>query len=116
MAILPANRPVIMDGFPRRVSQAEWLKTYGQSQRKPILRALHLNVSSQTAMQRLAQRARSDDTEAGIAQRNLEYDEEILPVVAHYRQAGLLDEIDADQSLQAVAKDIDDTLAQAGIK
>jgi adenylate kinase len=105
----------ILDGFPRRLSQASWLEAYAGQYNTPILAALHLTVSPEVAAKRLAERDRSDDTEEGITLRNREYDEQIKPVVTQYRQAGLLHEIDADQGIQAVAADIDAALTRVAV-
>jgi adenylate kinase len=109
------DQVTILDGFPRRLSQASWLEAYAGQYNTPILAALHLTVSPEVAAKRLAERDRSDDTEEGITLRNREYDEQIKPVVTQYRQAGLLHEIDADQGIQAVAADIDAALTRVAV-
>lgn len=106
---------VILDGFPRRMTQAKWLEEYGHGLNMPVRKVLHLNIDPHIAAIRLAQRNRADDTPDGIAIRNDEYDNEIKPVVDYYRQAGLLTDVDADAPMQDVAERIAQTLSEAGI-
>lgn len=49
---------------------------------------------------------RIDDTEKGVKKRLEVFKNETLPVLEHYKEKGLLIEIDGDQSIEKVEKDI----------
>ncbi len=98
---------VIIDGFPREQNQLELFHSsvefYGL---KPVV--VRLSLSPESAMKRLAARARSDDTPESIRQRVSWYDAHIQAVVEwmrereHYRFV----DVDGEPSPEAIHKDI----------
>lgn len=53
---------------------------------------------------------RSDDTEATVKNRLAVYEEQTAPLIAYYREKGLLVDIDGDQAMDKVLTDIDAVL------
>lgn len=90
---------VVIDGFPRSLHEAEELKV-------PIDKVFHITVSDETLKERLAKRARFDDTKEAIEKRLQIYHEETEPVLAHYRSLALLEEIDGERTVEEIASDI----------
>lgn len=106
-----AHPEVILDGFPRNIQQTQWLIDKVNQGEIHITAVIHLVLSKDAAMQRLLNRQRSDDTQEGINQRFSEYEQKVLPAIEYLKNAGFkIKEINADQSVEAVAKDIEESL------
>jgi adenylate kinase len=110
----------VLDGFPRTLPQTEALDAMLGDVGKPLDVVLLLMLDDEVASERLAGRAaaegRTDDAPAVIRRRLELYHEQTEPVVERYRTDGILVPIDADQSIGAVAADIDDALAHVGVR
>jgi len=100
---------LLMDGMPRRVSEAnvleEALKFFGRDDAAVV----YLNVSREWSTERLLARGRADDQErADIDARMDWFEREVLPVVdfykAHPRHRFV--EVKGEQPIEAVAADI----------
>ncbi|HEX4017263.1 MAG TPA: adenylate kinase [Frankiaceae bacterium] len=106
----------ILDGFPRTVPQA----IEGQRAAAPLglgaQAAVYLAADDAELIRRLRLRAeeegRPDDTEDVIRQRLATYQEETAPVIDHYRDRGMLIEVDGMQPIEKVTDDIVSRLAQ----
>ncbi len=70
---------IILDGYPRRISQAEWL--LAQAGRFDVSSVVHLIASKSAVKARLLERARQDDNEDGIEQRFREYEQDTVPII-----------------------------------
>ncbi len=101
---------MIIDGFPRRISQAEWLEAMQPNLARKVDHVLHLTLSEEAAIQRMSDRGRHDDSAKAIAQRNKTYTEQVLPVVSFYRDRNVLHEIDGSGTVEQVAQQIKDAL------
>ena len=93
----------ILDGFPRTVVQAKaFIDT--------IDKVLYLRVSDEEALKRLSLRIekeqRGDDTETAIQRRISLFHQATEPVLAYYRQKGLLREVDGQRSIEEIQQDI----------
>lgn len=108
----------ILDGYPRRVSQAAWLLADDKTGRFKVRYVLHLVASREAVKARLVERARTDDHDAAIEARFQEYEQATLPIIDYLRERGVpIEEIDAEQSIevvQAQIKAIDDSYKQGG--
>lgn len=93
----------ILDGFPRTVKQAE---TFSNG----IDRVIYLNVSDKEALWRLSYRlsddGREDDTLQAIRKRIEVYHKFTDPVLEYYRKKGVLVEINGEQSISRIYKEI----------
>ncbi len=104
----------IMDGFPRNVEQAKFLDDkidkYGYS----VEKVFYLNLSEEESYRRLIKRGRPlhagsselHDSPERIKSRLAIYGEGEKDVLEFYRQKGVLTEINADQSIEEVQKEI----------
>ncbi len=91
----------IMDGFPRTTAQAEAFEN-------GIEKVIYLKVSDKEALWRLAYRIddREDATLVAIRKRIELFHEVTEPVILYYRQKGLLVEIDGEQEIENISKEI----------
>jgi adenylate kinase len=110
----------VLDGFPRTLPQAEALDSMLAEIAKPLDIVLLLMVGDEVASERLLGRAaaegRTDDAPDVIRNRLRLYHEQTEPVVERYRTEGILVPVDGEQTVGAVAADIDDALAQLGVR
>lgn len=84
----------ILDGFPRTVAQAEALTRMARETSRPIEHVIAIEVPEEELLSRLAGRreieGRRDDTDDAIRHRLEVYRRETEPLVAYYKQRGLL--------------------------
>ena len=100
---------LIFDGFPRMLSQANMLDKVIQDNNWEILALIHLNISSETALKRIRNRAqtsseiRSDDnSDEAIKNRFAVFAKESVPLLDFYRERNLLQEINGELSINEV--------------
>jgi adenylate kinase len=96
----------LLDGYPRNLAQARALDELLGRLDLPVQKALSLIVDEDAIVQRLAKRAeeegRSDDSEAVVRNRLQVYREQTAPVAGHYREAGLLEEVDGMGTIEDI--------------
>lgn len=96
----------LLDGYPRNLAQARALDELLGRLELPVQRALSLIVDEEAIVQRLAKRAeeegRSDDSEAVVRNRLQVYREQTAPVAGHYRETGLLKEVDGIGTVERI--------------
>ncbi len=105
-----ASNGWILDGFPRNVTQAEFLDRLLVEIGQNYDLAINLDVPQDRLVERLLNRAtvqnRPDDTEDVIRRRLVVYDEQTAPLIEYYRQKGVYREVDGDRDLAAVTGDL----------
>ena len=97
-AVLPAlqgRNGYVLDGYPRKLSQAEGLDFDA---------VVFLNVPEEVVKRRLLARGREDDTPEAIDERLREYGHDTKPLVEHYRD-GLV-EVDGDRPEDEIAAEL----------
>jgi adenylate kinase len=104
----------LLDGYPRTLAQVEELDGMIAHTGHRLDAVVVLTVDAEELVQRLLQRAqtdgRADDTEEVIRRRQEIYQEETQPLIAVYRQRGLVQEIDGMGDVDAVTKRIFEAL------
>ena len=128
---------VILDGFPRTVTQAQALEELLGRMGRRVDAVIYIEVSPEVLLRRLAGRwtcsqcgavyhevyspeavkgvcdncggklvQREDDTPQ-VQRRRIEvYQERTAPVIAYYREKGILSEVDGEQDVEAVQRDL----------
>ncbi len=105
--LMEKDSHLIIDGFPRSVSQAEvlgkFLDFYGRESVDVVL----LSLSKDRSVERLVLRGRSDDTAEAIENRLSIFEEKTRPVTDYFKSKNRyrLHKIDGDQSVANVHKD-----------
>jgi len=100
----------ILDGFPRTVNQAD-------SFSNGIDYVIYLKVSDKEALWRLSLRndgAREDETFTAIHKRIALFHEVTEPVIDYYRKKGTLVEVDGEQDIEEIHKEIVDKIKKHG--
>lgn len=100
----------ILDGFPRSAAQAERadevLDRCGAGLRHVLFLAVRTDELVERLLQRAATSGRTDDTAEVIADRLRVFEDETRPLIAHYRDLGVLREVAADQPVNQVTEAI----------
>src|SRR5215469_12430867 len=100
----------VLDGIPRNMEQARAAYEIGLELGMTADVALHLQADDAEVTRRLLARAalehRSDDTAEVIAQRLALYHEVTAPIIAWYRERGILVSVDAMRSAHEVGREI----------
>ncbi|MEU4689433.1 adenylate kinase [Actinoplanes sp. NPDC023714] len=97
---------IILDGYPRTLAQVEFLDTLLTG-----LVVVNLVVAQAELQDRLERRGRSDDLADVVRQRLAIYAKESEPVLAAYRERGLLHDVDGSGDLDDIGRRIDDALS-----
>jgi adenylate kinase len=110
IAAKAAGGGYVLDGIPRNMEQARAAYKIGLELGMTADVALHLQAGDAEVTRRLLARAalehRSDDTAEVIAQRLALYHEVTAPIIAWYRERGILVSVDAMRSAHEVGREI----------
>ena len=96
----------ILDGFPRTLPQALAAADLGRRLDLTLDAAVYLNVPDPVLIQRLLARARADDTAEVIRHRLQVFAEAAAPLIAYYRDRGILVEVNGDQPPESITEEI----------
>jgi len=112
-----AANGAILDGFPRTTVQADALDALLAGLGGHIAVVPHIVVDREELVQRLLKRAqiegRVDDSEDTIRTRMRVYEEQTKPLLDYYAQRGLVVEVDGQQSVADVQRDLRRVIGQA---
>jgi adenylate kinase len=107
---------VILDGFPRTLTQAEELDAMLTEMELGIDHVIEMQVDEQMLADRIVKRAaeseqvRDDDTVEVLQQRLKVYHDSTAPIIPYYRVKGALSVVDGMQTIESVASAIDDII------
>lgn len=108
------SKPIILDGFPRRVEQVDWLFS-NDNQYKPTV-AVWLEAERSVLFDRLIKRQRVDDQPDIINHRLDLYKNEIAPIVSRMEENNLpIIKIDSNRTVAEVNQDIVSKLKEMGL-
>lgn len=111
------TKGAIFDGFPRNLNQAEALNAILDERNTQIAVVPSIHVPQDVLVARLLMRAkiegRADDNEDTIRTRMSVYEEQTKPLIDFYRAQGLLVEINGDQPVQQVQRDLLEAVQKA---
>jgi adenylate kinase len=101
------KKQMILDGFPRTITQTNWLIRQAKAGNFELTAIFNFEVSQNKALDRLIKRARKDDTKAAIQKRFEEYNYANLPIIERFRDEGYkIVNINADGSPESIHKNI----------
>jgi adenylate kinase len=104
---LADEEQVVLDGFPRTISQAEWLLEQIRQDRFELQHVFHLVASREAVKKRLMNRGRIDDTEKAIEERFNEYERSTAPLLEWLNEHGFpVLNINAERSVDEVNSDV----------
>ena len=110
----------LLDGYPRTLEQVAYLDELLAGKGQALDAVIQLVADQDAVVARLRKRAidqgRTDDTEEAIRHRQEVYVRETSPLIAVYRDRGLLIEVDGLGDIDAVADRIAEQLAARGIR
>lgn len=98
------DRGFLLDGYPRRLAQAETLAGILEAAGRPLDAVPLICVPEQELMRRALARGRSDDREEVVRERLRVYREETEPLIGYYRRLGLLREVDGNRPIEEVGR------------
>lgn len=114
-SLINAHEEFVLDGFPRTVAQADWLLSQVKHGQLHATAVIHLMASEKVVEERLMDRGRKDDHKEAIRERFNEYQESILPILEHFKTAGVpVHDINAEQSSEKVFADIKQAIENDG--
>jgi adenylate kinase len=96
--------PIVLDGFPRTVAQADDLAGALASRGRDLTAAVLIDVPDDLVAERISTRGqgREDDRPETVRERLRVYHNETEPLTAYYRDRGLLRRVDGAQDPDAV--------------
>ncbi|QQG45042.1 MAG: nucleoside monophosphate kinase [Candidatus Sungiibacteriota bacterium] len=107
-----ANKHLVFDGAPRRIWEAELLDEVMRWHGRSMPYCLYIDVGAREATRRLLARGRSDDTPSAVRNRMKFFQDHVLTVLKYYKRQGRLIHINGEQSVKAIWREIDRTLAR----
>ena len=80
---------VILDGFPRQLSQAKWLIKTQPEHRRSVQLVVVLEVPRSELLKRIEVRGRVDDTPEAVDERLKIYRTEMYPILSYFTEVGI---------------------------
>lgn len=77
----PPEVDIILDGYPRKIEQAEWLLDKADQINRQVTAVISLEVSDEELVRRLHGRGRADDSSESIIRRSHLYRQKTRPVL-----------------------------------
>jgi adenylate kinase len=105
------HKGFILDGFPRTVKQAEELDALLEELNYDTIRIVYLSVPKDVLVKRLTKRGRKDDNIETVLHRMEVYKEQTAPVREHYKNKGVIFEVNGQGSIEEINSKIIELLA-----
>ena len=103
-----AGRPILLDGYPRTVAQADALADALEARGRTVGAAILIAVPDEVVAERIGSRDddREDDRPETVLERLRVYHRETEPLIAYYDERGLLRRVDGARDADAVAASV----------
>lgn len=99
---VPADQPVILDGFPRTDSNVQWMDRELPRLGREVTDVILIELDVATCIARLNKRERADDSPEAVKEKLDAYMKSTRPVVDHYSGQGMLKRVDGRGSIDEV--------------
>lgn len=98
------EKPVLLDGFPRTVAQADALAGVLEDRDRALTAVVLIDVPHDVVVERISKRhqGREDDNPETVRERLRVYHRETEPLIAYYEERGLLRRVDGAGDPDAV--------------
>jgi len=102
------GKPILLDGFPRTVAQADALADALEARDRELKAAILIDVPDEVVVERISGRhdARDDDSPETVKERLQVYHRETEPLIGYYDERELLRRVDGTQDPDAVAPEV----------
>jgi adenylate kinase len=107
------NQDFILDGFPRMLSQGQFIENYLSSQGQPLDQIIHLDVTFEEIQARRSKMGqsfqdatRTDSTPEAIAARQKFYDDNNGLIMDYFQAKNLLFRVDGNRPIEPIFEDI----------
>lgn len=106
--LLDKNRGnnLIFDGYPRSISQANYLYEIMDEYNSDIQHAIFLDVPDEILLERLFSRKREDDTEEIIKHRLNVYKQQTAPLIEYFEDKWVYSKVDGVGSVEEITERI----------
>jgi len=108
------NQNFILDGFPRMLSQGQFIEKYLASQNQPLDLIIHLDVTFEEIQSRRAKmgdefqdKNRTDNTPQAMAARQKFYDENNGLIMNYFQPKNLVFRVDGNRPIEPIFANID---------
>ena len=108
------NKDFIIDGFPRSLSQGQFIENYLAGKNEPLDLIIHLDVTFEEIQARRAKlgldfqdKNRTDNTPEAMAARQQFYDTNNGAIMDYFQAKNLLFRVDGNRPIEPIAADID---------
>jgi len=108
----------IIDGFPRNLSQGQYIENFLQQQKQPLDLIIHLDVTFEEISARRAKmgaefqdKNRADNTPAAMAARQKFYDDNNDAIMNYFASKNLLFRVDGNRPIEPIFADIDQKIS-----
>ncbi len=102
------EKGLIFDGNPRKLYEAQMLEELFLMLKIDSPIVIYIKISEEESYLRLRKREREDDKEEDIKERLRWFKEEVEPIIAYYSGKNALIEINGEQSVEDVFKEIEE--------
>lgn len=107
LAQADARDGFLLDGYPRTPGQAETLDQILAARGQRLDHVVLIEVPEEVLVKRAVARQRADDREDVVRERLRVYREKTEPLVELYRGRDLLREVDGDQAIEQVQREVE---------
>jgi adenylate kinase len=108
---VPADQAIILDGFPRTMSNVSWMDKELPHHNRELDAVVLIELDLETSMKRLGLRDRADDAPTAIREKWEEYITKTRPVIEHYESLGIIKKIDGRGTIDEVYALLEGALA-----
>jgi adenylate kinase len=115
MEKVAAEVPIVLDGTPRTDHNVKWLESELPKLDRKLVRVILIDLDIETSLDRLSKRGRTDDEPDAIRAKWDLFETVTRPVINHYRELGLLEEVDGRGTIEEVHREIMEVLSHVAL-